>query len=153
MNKVMRAWAYGVLGAVCFGIDRFTKYEALCWCAQQCKLNEYISLEVVYNRGVSWGLFHDTSTALFLAVTGLVALVTLAVLWSAIKRFRDNHLIIGEVLVIAGSLSNLVDRVMYQGVVDFIELSYRGWQWPSFNGADALIVVGVFIMIVEYRKK
>ena len=153
MNRIQRAWVYGLLGVVLLVIDRIAKYEALCLCAQGCKINEYLSFEVVYNRGTSWGLFHSQSNAVFWLVTLGVALVTAGVLAYAVLRFRSGHMILGEVMVIAGSLSNIIDRVFYNGVIDFIELSYRGWLWPSFNGADMLIVFGVLIMMVEqYRK-
>ena len=153
MSRIQRAWAYGLLGLVLFVIDQIAKYEALCFCAQGCRINDYLSFEVVYNRGSSWGLFHSQSSMLFGLVTLGVILLTGAVVWYAILRFRAGYSILGEVMVIAGSLSNIVDRFLYKGVIDFIELSYRGWVWPTFNGADMLIVFGVIIMLVEqYRK-
>ncbi len=153
MSRTKCAWAYGLLGLLLVVIDRFTKYEALCWCQQQCIINKHLSFEVVYNRGISWGLFHFHDTVLFSVVTVCVGLLTVAVLWYTIFRFRDGHTILGEVMVLAGSISNITDRVVYRGVIDFVELSYRGWQWPSFNVADTLIVVGVALMAVEYYRR
>ncbi len=153
MSRIQRAWAYGLLGLVLFVIDQIAKYEALCFCAQGCRINDYLSFEVVYNRGTSWGLFHSQSNLLFGLITLGVILLTGAVLWYAVLQFRAGYFILGEVMVIAGSLSNIIDRFLYKGVIDFIELSYRGWVWPTFNGADMLIVFGVIIMLVEqYRK-
>ncbi len=153
MNRIMRAWIYGLLGVVLLVIDRIAKYEVLRLCAQGCKINDYLSFEVVYNRGTSWGLFHSQSGVMFWLVTVGVIAITCGVLAYAVLCFRAGHMILGELMVIAGSLSNIIDRFLYKGVIDFIELSYGGWHWPTFNGADMLIVFGVLIMMLEqYRK-
>ncbi len=153
MSIAKRAWGYGLLGVLLIFIDRMTKHVALAWCEQKQAFNEYIACEVVYNRGVSWGLFHSHVSTVFVIVTVSVIFLTIGLLWYAITRFRAGHMILGELLVLAGSFSNIFDRVVYRGVIDFLEFSYRGWCWPSFNGADVCIVIGVFIMIVEYYKR
>ena len=61
--------------------------------------------------------------------------------------------VLGEVMVIAGSSSNIIDRMVRGGVVDFIEFSYKNWAWPTFNIADAAIVVGVFFMLMQLLRK
>jgi signal peptidase II len=153
MSRIKRAWAYGLLAIVFLLIDRIAKYEAVSFCAQGCKINEYLSFGLVFNRGTSWGLFHSPNNAMFWLVTLGVILITSALLVYTIMRFRAGYMILGELMVLVGSLSNIIDRFLYSGVIDFIELSYRGWVWPSFNGADLLIVFGVLIMMVEqYRK-
>ncbi len=152
MSRTERACVYGLLGVVLLVIDQIAKYEVLCLCVQGCRITDYLSFEVVYNRGTSWGLFHSQSNLLFGLITLSAILLTGAVVAYAVLRFRAGYSILGEVMVVAGSLSNIVDRFLYKGVVDFIELSYRGWAWPTFNGADMLIVFGVIIMMVEqYR--
>ena len=153
MSISKRAWAYGLLGAVLIIIDRVTKYMALSWCVQKRAFNEYVACEVVYNRGISWGLFNSHVSTLFVIVTMSVIFLTVGLLWYSIIRFRAGHMILGELMVLAGSFSNIVDRVVYRGVIDFIELSYREWYWPSFNSADVCIVVGIFIMMVEYYRR
>jgi signal peptidase II len=70
----------------------------------------------------------------------------------AYHRWHDNKIIIGEVIVLAGGISNLIDRALYQGVIDFIALSWGPLSWPVFNVADVCIVFGVFLMgISVYR--
>jgi len=153
MNSIKRAVGYGLVGVILFIIDRIAKYTVLGLCAQGCRINEYLSFELVYNRGTSWGLFHSQTDAVFWLVTAVVIAITIGVISYAAVRLRAGYMILGEVMVIAGSLSNIVDRFWYKGVIDFIELSFRGWQWPSFNGADMLIVFGVLIMMMEQYKK
>jgi len=51
-------------------------------------------------------------------------------------------------LVIGGALGNLIDRVRFGHVTDFIEVYYRQWSWPAFNIADSAICVGAVLLIV-----
>ncbi len=68
-------------------------------------------------------------------------------------RWRKGFWIGGECFVLAGSLSNIVDRIIYHGVLDFILLSFNTWSWPVFNIADMAIVFGVGIMIIQGYKE
>lgn len=149
MSTVIRGWMYGIGVAVLLVLDRIVKYEVVRRCLYPCRLNEYLQCTMVFNRGTSWGLFHSQSNAIFWLVTVGVIALTGAVIGYAVLRMRAGYMILGETLVLAGSLSNIIDRLWYGGVLDFIEFSYQGWVWPVFNGADVLIVIGVFFMMVE----
>ncbi len=140
---------YVLLSAFVFLLDRITKYYALTSCSEQCRVNAFLSFEVVFNRGISWGLLHSDGSALFLFVTFLIAAITFSFMFYAYLRLMQGFLIIGETLVIAGSLCNLIDRAWHKGVIDFIVLSYHDWSWPVFNIADAVIVTGVGVIIIQ----
>ncbi len=77
-------------------------------------------------------------------------LVTMIVASIAYRRFLQSRFVLGEVLVVSGSFSNLIDRVLHYGVIDFIQILYGDWSWPLFNIADCCIVVGVIIMFIQY---
>lgn len=64
-------------------------------------------------------------------------------------QWKQNQSILAEVFILAGGLSNIIDRFVYSGVVDFIVLGYKDWFWPVFNVADAFIVLGVTLMMVS----
>lgn len=150
MNK---SWWY-LLGTIgIFLADRITKYFVLCSCMERCIINPILSFEVGFNRGITWGFFYSDSTFVFSFITAVIILVTCAVAWYATVRYRADYPIIGECFIVAGSLSNIVDRFVYGGVVDFIELSYNGWMWPSFNIADMFIVSGIIVMMYEHVKE
>lgn len=100
------------------------------------------------NRGFSWGLFHSGHTWQFVGVTLIISLVTAFVCWQAMQVKKQSVPFIGYVCILVGSLSNLFDRVWYQGVIDFIVLSYHGYSWPVFNVADVAVVVGVFLIMM-----
>jgi len=141
---------YLFLGTLIFSLDRATKIAALAWCADGVQImNAILSFQLFFNRGVSWSLFHSTDTIPFVLVSLLQLFITVALGFYAYHQYRHGHAILGEVCAIAGSLSNLIDRVIYHGVIDFIILSYYNFSWPVFNIADAAIVVGVAIMIFQ----
>ena len=140
---------YLILGFLICIFDRFSKYYVLSNCTSRCVINRFLSFEVIFNRGISWGLFHSASDIVFILVTITIALITVFLAGYAYVRFQYGLTVFGEVLVFAGSFSNLIDRAVYNGVLDFIVLSYNGLYWPVFNIADSVIVFGIGIMIIQ----
>ncbi len=63
--------------------------------------------------------------------------------------FKRNKSIVPHVAIIVGALSNVWDRIVYPGVVDFIVVSAYGWQFPTFNIADVAIVLGVTTLFLS----
>ncbi len=153
MTAKKRALVYGFFGFFIVLIDRLVKYWALSSCANRCTINDYLSFEVVFNRGVSWGWFHSPNEAVFGLVSSIIVLIMIVLAWNTVRQFERGHLIVGHVMVLAGAVSNTLDRLLYRGVIDFIELSYGGWSWPVFNVADVCIVFGVGLMAVEYYRR
>lgn len=132
----MIAWLYGLLSASIIILDQLTKYLALQWCGPAC----------TFNRGISWGMLNSGSSLTFYALTGLVIAITLILSGYAYQSMQRGHAIWGELLIISGSISNIIDRFIYGGVVDFIEVRIGSWIGPAFNVADSMIVLGVCIM-------
>ncbi len=147
MKLVSKLSAYGALALAVLIIDRITKLYALQWCVEPYLFNSFIACRLVFNRGISWGLLHMQSPTGFMLVSLGIVIITTLLLAYAISRSRQGHCIAGEIMVVAGSISNVYDRVVYGGVVDFIQLSYNGYSWPIFNIADSAIVAGVGLML------
>lgn len=140
---------YLLLAIFIFFIDFISKKWALSVCGSGYKIHDFIACTPVLNRGVSWSLLTFESSVGFFLVTCLTVFVSLCVAWYAWIRFNNKYSIIGECFVLAGALSNLYDRFLYGGVVDFIELQYHGYSWPIFNVADCAIVFGVVVMLLN----
>lgn len=153
ISKALRV--YLPLGIFVFMIDRLTKWWAL-GLSDDLIINQFLSFHLAFNRGISWGLLSSDQTFLFSMVTISIILLTIILAWYAWDRYRQGYCIIGETLVLAGALSNICDRFYYQGVIDFIVLSYQDFCWPVFNCADAFIVCGVVLMfytsLFEHKK-
>lgn len=102
----------------------------------------FFDLVLVWNRGISYGLFQQDSEAgryTLIAITVLALLVL--VLWLASATGRLTAIAFG--LIIGGAASNLIDRLIHGAVADFFLLHAWGYEWYVFNIADAAIVAGV----------
>jgi len=144
---------YGVIFVLAFAADRITKYFALLNCKKACTINQFLTFQLTINRGISWGMFHSNNNMMFFVITGLIILITAGLLFYTFIRWLNGNFIGGEILVLAGSISNIIDRFLYDGVIDFILISHGGWSFPIFNIADVCIVFGVGLMALELYKK
>ncbi|MBT3456033.1 signal peptidase II [bacterium] len=147
MKKLNALFGYGFLGGLVILVDQLTKWLALTKVAEPFKFNQFVSFNVCFNRGISWGMLNSDSTNVFVIVTFLIFLVCCGFAWHAYNQFKNEKSVVLETLIISGAISNIIDRFVYSGVVDFIVLSYNGWAWPTFNIADAVIVFGVFSLL------
>ena len=111
-------------------------------------ISPVFDLILVWNRGISYGLFqqdHATGQAVLLGAT-VVAIVGLLV-WMA--RVKTARLAVALGFLTGGAVGNAIDRAAYGAVVDFLHLHWEAWSWYVFNLADAAIVVGVAILMYD----
>ncbi len=147
----MSRFAYG-LAAIVFFVDQLVKYWIINVVELEARVTvpvlQVFSLTWVENRGVSMGMLTaDTETGRWLLV-GLTALISVVVaVW--IRRERQWPEVLALGLVLGGALGNIVDRIRFGYVVDFIHLHAGPWSFYVFNVADAAITVGVVILLVR----
>lgn len=146
-NKKLYAYSSFFIGIVI--IDRLTKWWAVTQLSETgMRINQFLSFELAYNRGVSWGMFSSESATAFVVVSAVIGLIMIALAVHAWMLYKQGDSIIGHIMALAGATSNMIDRFYYGGVVDFILLSVGDWSWPLFNIADSAIVFGVLIIII-----
>ena len=113
------------------------------------ELTPFFNLVMVWNRGVSFGLFNqgdgDMQRWMLVGFTSLVVLFLLVWLSRPIKV----GVALGLGLVIGGAVGNIIDRLRFGAVADFLDVHAFGWHWPAFNVADAAIVVGVLLLLAD----
>ncbi len=108
----------------------------------------FFNVVMVWNRGVTFGFLSDAPFWGRWAFVGLsLAIVAILLLWLRQAETRWRAAAIG--LIIGGALGNVIDRVNYGAVADFLDLYVAGYHWPAFNFADAAITVGVTIMFFD----
>jgi len=110
-------------------------------------IRNVLHITFVTNTGAAFGFFKD-STWVFIAIS-LVAILAISILiFRAIKRqeFLSNPLFnFGLILIISGAIGNLVDRLRFTYVIDFIDFRI----WPVFNVADSSITIGTLLLILS----
>ena len=103
------------------------------------------------NPGAAFGLFSEApapwKTALLIAVSGGLLFTVVALVWK--NRHLQWETTVGLALILGGALSNLFDRIRMGRVVDFLDVYYRSYHWPTFNLADSAIVVGAGFLIFQ----
>jgi signal peptidase II len=117
-----------------------------------------IWLVLARNPGGAWGMLHEQPEKIrkpFFVAVSLIALVVIGAMYRKLDR-RQHALRWGLPLVFGGAIGNLVDRIRYGQVVDFIDVVY--WRnkagidmhWPTFNVADIAICIGVILMAYDF---
>ena len=133
-------------------LDQVTKLQALFVYdlpeREPVRLTPFLDLIVVWNYGISYGLFQQNTELgrWVLVAVSLAAALALSV-W--IRRASGRLLAASLGLIVGGALGNAIDRVAYGAVFDFIHLHVGSFSWYVFNVADAAIVAGVVGLLYD----
>jgi signal peptidase II len=142
-----------VVAIVVVVLDHLTKaiVEGAMTLHQSIPLLPFFSLTYVRNTGAAFGILGELTPGLRLPLFLGVTVLALAALFSYLRQVRPEETLVIAALggVFGGAIGNLVDRVRYGEVVDFLHLHYRGFDWPMFNVADSAITVGVAIVLLH----
>lgn len=112
----------------------------------------FFYLTHVRNPGAAFGLFATAPKILRLTFFIGVAIVAIGIILSFFYQLAPGDRLSGLALgmILGGAVGNLVDRIRYQEVVDFLHFRlWQGYSWPDFNLADSFIVVGVGLLVLE----
>lgn len=107
------------------------------------------NLTYVRNSGAAFGIFAGSAEIFRRPFLILVSIVASGFIVSLLRRLADRQrgLIIALTFVLGGAIGNLIDRVFYGEVIDFLDFYWRNYHWPAFNIADSFITVGVAIAL------
>lgn len=140
-----------ILGIV---LDRISKIWALNTLASGKDIviiKNLFSLSYLENRGAAFGIFQNR--LIFLSL--ITVIVILGVAYFIVKYKPTSKLLkISLSLIISGAIGNLIDRIYYKFVVDFIMLHYKDvYFFPTFNVADTLVVIGTILLAIYILKE
>ncbi|MGZ9097582.1 MAG: signal peptidase II [Micavibrio sp.] len=107
----------------------------------------FFNLVMVWNKGVSFGLFNsDSDFGPMLLI--LLAAVIVVVFGAWLARTKKPVIALSLSLIIGGALGNVIDRIRFQAVADFLDFHAFGFHWPAFNIADSAITIGIGILLI-----
>lgn len=146
-----RPWLLLSLAVVAF--DQFTKLQIVdaLTLYQRVPVLPFLDIVRLHNTGAAFSLLADASGWQHWLFTGVAAVVSVGILWwlTRLPRTGKTVLALGLALMLGGAVGNLIDRVAYGYVVDFILLYYRDWSYPAFNVADTAITCGVALVLFD----
>lgn len=130
-------------------LDQATKYLII------TNLTVYDSMEIfpflhivhVRNTGAAFGMFKTLGSAFFILLSSFAMIF---VVYLLVKRTYNTF---GLSLILGGAVGNLIDRVFYGKVIDFIDFSVGSFHWPAFNVADSSLTVGIAVILATYLFK
>jgi len=149
-NAVMVKWLWLSLLAII--LDQVSKlavagsmqlYESI-------ELMPFFKLTYVHNTGAAFSFLSEAGgwQRWFFACLALVISTVIAVWLTRLKQ-HETLLAVALALILGGAIGNLIDRLAYGYVIDFLDVYYGTWHWPAFNIADSAITLGVALMLAE----
>ena len=116
-------------------------------------ITSFFNLVLVYNHGISFGLFNhapaEAQPYIFVAIAAVISVVLL--IW--LFRSRSPLIVTALGLVIGGAIGNMIDRIVVGAVIDFIDvyaiINATPHHWPAFNVADSAVVCGVGLLFID----
>lgn len=144
-------YRYGIAAIVVI-LDQITKI----WVDRSLTLYEQIpvipsfNITLAYNEGAAFSFLSDAGGWQRWFFIGISVIVSVClIVWLFRMTREEKWLSISIALILGGAIgNNLIDRVIYGHVVDFIQVFYKEWYFPSFNVADAAITVGTVLLLI-----
>lgn len=112
-------------------------------------INPFLNLVLVENRGVTFGLLSHLDPKIIFYLLISTAAVILVLLGRWLWRTTSILVSVGLGLIIGGAIGNLIDRLRFTVVIDFLDFHYGSYHWYAFNVADSAIVTGVAILLLD----
>ena len=143
-------WRLGLAtGVVVYAVDQLSKLiliDHLQEVGREVVIPGLFNLVMVWNPGISFGLWRDGAAGWVLVTVALIVVAALAVwLW----RTRQPRPALAIGMIIGGAVGNVTDRIAYSAVADFFDFHVGSFHWPAFNVADSAIVIGILILLVD----
>jgi signal peptidase II len=145
------SWRWFALAALVVLADQATKALVMSRFAlgERLVLAPFFNLVFVYNPGAAFSFLSEAGgwqkpllVAFAIAAAAIVSTLIL-------RRPRERLLCTGLALILGGAIGNVIDRLRFGQVVDFLDFHAAGWHWPAFNVADSAISVGAALIILE----
>jgi signal peptidase II len=125
-------------------LDQITKYliATALSPADSIEIFPFLHIVSVRNTGAAFGSFRNLGSNFFIIISVIAIIFVITLL---MKRTYNST---GLSLVLGGAIGNLIDRIFYGKVVDFIDFSVGNFHWPAFNVADSSLTIGIMVIFL-----
>jgi len=141
-----------IIAAIIIGLDQLSKWYLLDVVGFATRptmaiyITSFFNLVMVWNHGISFGMFSGAKLPLALIA---MALVIIGILIRWLMKAEDKFAMWGIGFVVGGALGNVIDRARFGAVADFFDFHVLGYHWPAFNIADSAIFIGVVVLCIQ----
>ena len=129
-------------------LDQLTKYIAFIVLFKEKQvliINHYLNFRPVWNDGISFGMLQGYGN--FGRISFIIIAISISS-WIIIYSRKLNIIgFVGYNMIAGGALGNVIDRLIHGKVIDFIDVHYKEYHWPTFNMADSFIFIGVLLFV------
>jgi signal peptidase II len=139
-----------IIAVLIFILDRISKIYVMnldrANYSAELYTSKFLNISLIWNEGIAFGLLSINQGNLYNFLSLLISIIVLVIFFMIIKN--DNIKKYPLLMIFAGAIGNLYDRITYKAVPDFIDFHIGEFHWFIFNVADIFISVGVFFMIL-----
>jgi signal peptidase II len=140
------AWAL-----VVFLVDQFTKVLILGYyqLGDSTPVTSFFNVVRVHNTGAAFSFLANAGGWQRWLFTGIGVAAALLILWMLKKHAGQKLFAFAMASILGGAVGNVLDRILYGYVVDFLDFYWKGWHFPAFNVADSAITLGAACLILD----
>jgi len=143
------------IAALVLVLDQLTKITIvrLFSYGESLAVTSFFNLVLVYNKGAAFSFLSTESgwQRYFFTALGIAAALFIIFL---LKRHAGQRMFcIALALILGGAIGNVIDRIAYGHVIDFLDVYMRNWHWPAFNIADSAICVGAVLFVIDELRR
>lgn len=116
-------------------------------------VTSFFNLVMVYNKGAAFSFLADQQGWQRYFFAGISIAASLLIIWMLRRNPAQKLFCWALSLILGGAIGNLIDRLAYGHVIDFLDVHIAGWHWPAFNIADSAITIGAVLFVLdEFRR-
>jgi signal peptidase II len=146
---------YLIISAIVIGLDQVTKWLMVSWLAlyETVAIMPYFNLTMAHNHGAAFSFLAQAGgwQRWFFIVLAIV-ISTVLLVWLSKLKPEAKLEAVSLSLILGGAIGNVIDRIYYGYVIDFLDVYIGNSHWPAFNVADAAICIGAVLLIIDSFK-
>ena len=146
---------YLIISAIVIGLDQVTKWLMVSWLAlyETVAIMPYFNLTMAHNHGAAFSFLAQAGgwQRWFFIVLAIV-ISTVLLVWLSKLKPEAKLEAVSLSLILGGAIGNVIDRIYYGYVIDFLDVYIGNSHWPAFNVADAAICIGAVVLIIDSFK-
>jgi len=140
------------IAAIIICLDQLSKVWMASWLmlGESVAILPHLNLTLAHNTGAAFSLLADAGGWQRWLFSGLAITISIILIfWLSRLHREQTRLSIALTLILGGAIGNLIDRLVYGYVIDFIDLYYGDWHFPAFNVADSAITIGALLVLLD----